>query len=253
MEHSLLIQHSIGDEIRAGGYIHSEADKRAFQDFLKDLNGMLGTDHQYLTEFGVYRIAGSGEIFVKHMPNIQSETARSYMLWQMLEDNIPNFAELVYGMYMHFRSSDEYIAPKEAPSSAHIYVRYDNCFWKLKPRKLKEKLLQLAHSPRDAAYLPLTMRMLASWKPPALREVLIGYLNTESVTHEAVGLPADDSGYAPSLETMRRDLLFSALNGLKYYPSEDVIGLIWPFTSSQDKDVASAAQKSMSAMQKRLK
>ena len=252
MEPDVLLQYLIDQEIKDGGCFASASDKAAFDAFLDDLNGQLGTDFHYLAEIDRCRIPGSGAIVAKHIHNIMSETARSYMMWQMAGDRIPGCGELLYEMYLHFKASGEYIAEKGAPSPAHIYVRYDNAFRTLRPRRLKAKLLQLAYCPRDAYYLPFSMRMLASWRLPECRDLLIGWLRREPATHEAVGLPQDDSGYAPTLQTIRRDLKFTALAGLKYYPSEEVLQLIREHTADADRDVTEAAAKAIRAIEKKL-
>ena len=247
-----LIQYLVDQEVKEDVYCVSDSDKNVFNTFINELNEQLGTDYHYLTEIDNYRIQGSGTIVAKYIPQIMSETVRSYMMGQMVEDRIPGCSALLYEMYLHFKTSNEYIAKKGYPSPAHICVRYDHAFKTLKPKRLKDEFLQLADCPRDAYYLPFTVRMLASWRIPEVKDILVRYLYGERITHKAVDLPLDDEGYAPSLCTIQRDLKFTALAGLKYYPSEIVLQLVQKYTKDPDKDVEEAAQKAVNIIKTKL-
>lgn len=168
----------------------------------------------------------------------------------MVSDKIKDCDKLVFQLYMHFRLSDEYIAKPGEPAPAHIYVRYDNAFKNLKPKRLAENLMELAHNPRDAFYLPFTMRMLASWKLPEMKDLLLSYAANDSISAQDVGIHDSEQLYFPSVESIKRELTFTAINGLKYYPSEEVIGVILSLTSNSDKDIKSAAKRSLMALTK---
>ena len=153
-------------------------------------------------------------------------------------------------MYTQFKSSDEYIARPGEPAPAHIYVRYDDAFRKLKPKRLAKDLMELAHSPRDAFYLPFTMRMLASWMMPEMKDLLLSYCAKDSFSAHDVGIHDDKQQYFPSVEFMKRELTFTAIYGLKYYPSEEVRDIIASLATSADKDIKSAAKRTLIALTK---
>ena len=146
---------------------------------------------------------------------------------------------------MQFRSS---IAKPGKPAPAHIYVRYDNAFRILKPRRLAKDLIELAHSPRDAFYLPFTMRLLASWKMPEMKDLLLSYSANDSFSAQDVGICDSEQPYFPSLESMKRELTFTAINRLKYYPSAETLNVITSFLSSPDKDIKLATKRTLSAL-----
>ena len=168
----------------------------------------------------------------------------------MVADKIKGCDKLVFQLYMQFRSSDEYIAKPGEPAPAHIYVRYDNAFKKLKPKRLVKDLMELAHSPRDAVYLPFTMRMLASWKIPEMKILLLSYSASDSFSAQDFGIYDSEEPYFPPLEFMKRELLFTAINGLKYYPSPEVREIITSLAASADKDIKSAAKRTLIALTK---
>jgi len=129
-----------------------------------EINCCFGTNFHYLAEIDRFNIHGSGEIMAKYISSFPSETVRGFLIPQIVADRLKDADKLILQLYLHFKNSDEYIAKPEEPSPAHIYVRYDNAFKSLKPKRLQNELLKPAHDPRNAFYLPFTMRMLASWK-----------------------------------------------------------------------------------------
>ena len=248
----ILIDYSIRMEKAGEAYRYSSQDKKILEALFFDLNSTLSTDIHYLAEMDHYQIFGSGKIVEKYILSFQSESVKSYLMGQMVVDKIPSCCDLIYQMYMHFRDSDEYIAKRGEPSPAHIYVRYDNCFRRLKPKRMKAELFQLAKHPRDAHYLPLTMRMLASWKPQGMRDLLLQYLDGSVITPKSIQLPEDDSSYYPPTTFVRRELQFTAIAGLKYYPSDDVLEILRPYCFSSDVDIRMAATKTVKAIEKML-
>lgn len=155
---------------------------------------------------------------------------------------------MILQLYLRFQSSDEYIAAPGAPAPAHIYTRYDDAFRRLRPKKLSKDLVALAHSPRDAFYLPFTMRMLASWKLPEMKNILISYAMSDSITAQEVRLCDDGKEYFPPLEFIRRELKFTAIEGLKYYPSEETIRLIASLAAGADKSIKTAVNKTLKVL-----
>lgn len=245
---NILLRLSIEEEQSGKQYGCSEGDKDLLQAMMKEINSCLGTNLHYLAELDHYHIKGSGEIVAKYIQSFQSESVKAYLIPQMVLDKTQDCDLLIYQLYMHFKASDAYRAKPGKPSPAHIFVRYDNAFRRLKPKRLKAELLALAGHPQDAFYLPLTMRMLASWKLPATEEILLSYLDGSKITAESVGLPPEEENRFPFI---RRELKFTAIEGLKYYPTERNTALIRSYTNDPDKDISMAVKKTSKYWEKR--
>ena len=238
-----VLQDSIENEKNGLEYRYSDSDREILNEMFAELNALYRTDFHYLAELDAYSIKSARELFLKHIDRFESEYIRAILMTQIVEDGVKNAEQIVLRLYQHFKISDEYISTQNQPSPAHIYTKYDNAFAKLKPKRLKDELLALIGTARDACYLPLTVQMLASWKIPELQEVLISYLDGSDITAESVGLLADAEGYYPSLDFIKRQIKFSAIAGLKYYPCDKVKKLLMEYSADADKDIAQAAKK----------
>ena len=262
MEHSLLVVggcilnynivllDSIDRERKGIDYFCSESDKIVLEKMIDNINKRCGTDFHFLAEIDAFNIPESGTIMVQYLDQFQSESIRSYLIPQIVSDRVQECAGIVLSSYLHFKNSDEYISAPGKPAQAQIYTRYDNAFRELKPKKLKEDFLSLACNPRDAFYLPFTMRMLASWQIPDIESVFTFYMDSTNITSESVGLPAQSENYYPPLSFIRRELKFTAIDSLKYYPSENTIKLIKSCMNDSDKDICSAAKKTFRFLEK---
>ena len=231
-------------------YICSNSDKEMLHKLLDEINDYAGTDYHYLAELDAFHIPGVGRIVAKYITKFSSESVKGYLIPQMVSDKIKNCDMLILQLYMQFRASNEYIAKPGEPAPAHIYVRYDDAFRKLKPKRLAKELMELAHNPRDAFYLPFTMRMLASWKLPEMANLLVSYCAKDSFSAHDIGICDDKQPCFPPLEFMKREVMFTAIYGLKYYPSEEVRNVITSLAISADKDIQSAAKRTLAVLTK---
>lgn len=245
LNYSKILLNNIEQEIKGLDYIYPKADKELLHRLLEEINTYAGTNFHYLAELDAFNIPGSGKIIAKYITNFSSESVKGILIPQMVSDKVKNCDKLIIQLYLHFKSSNEYIARPGEPAPAHIYVRYDNAIKRLKPKKYAKELLALARNPRDAFYLPFTMRMLASWKLSEMKNLLISYSTDDCFTAQDVGIYDDEQQYFPPFESMKRELKFTAIDGLKYYPSKEVADLITPFLSSCDKDVRAAAKRTL--------
>lgn len=250
--HEAVLRDAIKKEISGEDYCYSASDKVLLGKMFAEINRSLGTDIRYLVEMDAFIFHGSGEIVARYITQFETEGVRAYLLEQIIADKVPDCDLLTYELYKHFKSSESYISQPQAPAPAHIYVRYDNTFRRLRPRRLKAELLELARSPRDAEYLPFTMRMLASWRVPQMHDILLSYAESDRLTPADVGLdPSDDLRRAPTLDTIKRNLKFTAIAGLKYYATPEAKAVLDRFAASDDKDFREAAEKSLAFMEKR--
>ena len=215
----------------------------------EEIRHVAGMRFHYVAELEWSFIPGIAKIVRKYISLFQSETVRAYLLFQLTPEQIDDYHSLLVELYNHFRESDAYISPPETASPAHITVRYDNVLYKFKSKKYADSFMVWARSPRDASYLPLTMRKLSSWKHPAMKEILLRYLDPSWLTPYDVRLPEDsEKKYFPSLETIERELRFIAIKGLQYYPTPGVQENLRYYLNTPDKDIQSAIKRSLEKM-----
>lgn len=249
--HEAVLRDAIQKEIRGEDYLYTAQDKVLLGKMFAEINRSLGTHIRYLAEMDAFIYHGSGEIVARYIKQFETEGVRAILLAQIIADKIPDCDLLTYELYMHFKCSDSYISQPFKPSPLHITGSYDNAFRRLNPRRLKAELLELARSPRDAEYLPLTMRKLASWRTPQMLDILLAYADSDWLTPADVGLdPNDDRRRAPTLETINRNLKFTAIAGLKYYTTTEAKAVLNRFSAYDDKDFREAAEKSLAFVAK---
>ena len=243
---------SIAREKAGLDYVCSEHDRYILDMLFKDINTYLNIDIHYIAELDSLNLVGSGSIIAQYINKFESESVRSYLIPQIVSDKIDNVEELVIELYQKFKISHEYISAAEKPAPTHIYTRYDTAISSLKPKKLKMKLLDIVNSPRDVFYLPLTSQMIASWRLPEFKDLLLYCGKDGEITREDVGLPNDNRKYYPPYEVITRQLKFIVINSLKYYPTNDTLNFIKEFLNEDDDDLNSCAEKSIAYIIKRL-
>ena len=240
----MVLQASIEREKKGVEYIYSEQDKATLKLMLNELNFALNSNYQYLAELDLQNIVGAGKIFINWIEKFSSHTIKSILLQQIIADKVKDSDILALRLYNEFKNSNEYIASKGMSSPAHIYVRYDNAFSKLKSQRIQNELLNLMKLPRDAFYLPLTFRMLSSKKLPEFEHILFYYSDEKNINCNMLGI--DNSGeYYPSITFIQRELKFSCIYGLRFYPSQNTLKILDDFLKSNDDDIKKATQKTI--------
>lgn len=251
MGYDKIILDKIENEKKGIDYCCNEEDKGILNEMFEEINSKCGTHLEYLAEIDSYRIPNSGFIIIKYLDKFNSESVKGYLIPQIVSDKVNGCAEIILSSYLHFKQSKEYISDPGEPSPSHIYVRYDNAFRTLKPRRLSSKLIILISNPRDAFYLPFTMRMLAAWRLPQLENILYSYINSECITLESVGLSTINDNYFPPISFIRRELLFSAIDCLKYYPTAYSLEILRKYSSNSDRDISVASKKALQYIKKK--
>ncbi len=240
----MVLQASIEREKNGIGYIYSEQDRNILKLMLNELNLALNSNFQYLAELALQNLVGAGKIFVKWIEKFSSHTIKSILLQQIIIDKVKDSDFLALRLYNDFKNSNEYIAQKETTAPAHIYIRYDNAFSKLKSQRIQNELLNLMKFPRDAFYLPFTFRMLLSKKLPELEHILISYLDEKNLTCDLLGVDNSD-GYYPPITFIQRELKFSCIYGLRFYPSQNTLKILGDFLNTNDTDIKEATRKTI--------
>lgn len=233
---AVILLSCIEDEKNGIGYVYSEEDGKILKQIFSELNNRLSTNYhyQYLAELSCLNIVGAGEIYAKYIKSISSQIVRAYLVHQIVSDRVSDVDKLILDLYISFKNSDDYTASPYFPSET-----YDNAFRRLKPKRLKKELTELVKNPKDAYLMPFTVRMLASWKIPEIRDLLMLFLNSENISAKNVGIEENDYS---RLSFARRQLKFDAIYGLRYYGDPNPIKV---FCDSSDQDISLSAKKSL--------
>lgn len=239
----------IQSEISGTDYTYSKEDRLLLDEMIHELNTIAGTSYSYLAELDSYSIQDADKIISSYIERFSSESVRAYLLPHIAVERNADSAYMVLRMYNHFRESEEYIATSQQNVPAHIYVRYDNAFRKIHSKRIKNELLKLSKSARDAFYLPLTVRMLAAWKLPGLYEVLARYAFGDDLDAKAFGLNTEEESY-PAIEHMTRELRFTAIDCLRHYPSQSTVDIINRYIDDPDVDIVMACKKTLKTLMK---
>ena len=220
-------------------------DREILKSMFAELKNVYGYDLHYIVDLDFFWYKDAEGIFYKYVGDFQSETTRALIIRQLAHNKRKDTAEIIYDWYLHFKNSSYYISKPGRPSADWEALQYDHAFCKLKSKRIKNKLLQLSYYPRDAYYLPFTMKMLGSWKIPEMEERFLSYLEGRGITKETLGLPEDDSDYGPNYEWIKRQLFFRGMDILRYFPSEKNKNLISGYLNDPDRDIREAAERQL--------
>jgi hypothetical protein len=201
---------------------------------------------------------GSSDILLKYIHQIESESFRAtvfqWIIWEKMHHKvkIKDLDRIIMDLYHHFRASSYYISPPGPARSAHIYIKYDNAFNRLKSRKIVPELVELMKNRREVYILSITASMIArKWAPKELGEIMANHLMNKNVTRADVGIP-EEGDYYPSLETIVGQSSFTAIKCLQYYPSEENLKIIMDYTNNPYEELAKFAQEHAEKMKKKL-
>lgn len=249
----IVLAYNIENEKNGIGHVYGENDKKILAAMTRDINKHLGTDIHYLTEIHMFNLQGAGSIMLNYIHQFESESVKAYLIPQLVTDRVPNCSEIILDLYKGFKSSNKYISAPGESAPVHIAMSYDYAFTKLKPKKYRKELMNYMIEPRDIFYLPLTARMIASWKKPEMYERMLKLYESYSITDNELGLEEGVEGYAPPAEFIRRELKFTAIDCLKYYPTEEVVEMLVKLLDHSDKHFRNAANKSLKYIEKHKK
>ena len=223
----------------------------AIDKMFAEINAKLNTNFHYIAEIDSFSIPGSGPIMAQYILKFSSESIRAYLTPQIVSDRVSGVDALVIELYRKFKSSSEYISPADEPDPAHIYARYDNAISTLKPKKLKLDLLEVVNTPRDVFYLPFTVRMMASWKLPGFKNLLLYCIRDGGISLEDIGLPDDNRTYYPSFEFIKEQLKYIVIDSLKYYSTNDVLDYLSTINDN-DPDLDICIKRTVAYINKHL-
>ena len=251
LKYMKVLLDSIEREKAGSDYFYSTADREVLNNIFAEVEEYTKTSISSLAEIAALNIPGAGEIYSRYVSQISSESVKSFLIPQIVTDKVKDRDFLLIQMYLQFKESNEYISAPNSPSPAHICARYDYAFAKIKSKRIMKDLVLLAQFPRDAYYLPSTMRMLASWKVPALKNLLMLYSSENNISAQDIGIYDLDNEYFPPFSFIKRELRFLAIDALKYYPCDDVYKLIERYVKDIDPNVRAVASKTIKYLIKR--
>lgn len=243
MLHEKVLNDLIEREITGADCAYAGEDRTILIDMMDTINSQKGTNIRSLVELDTFHILGAGEIIVNYVDCFSSETVKAYLISHLVLDRVTDCDKIILQLYLRFRKSKEYISPPGKPAPSHIYVRYDNAFRNMKSKRIADALLDVVSSPRDAFYLPLTVGMLASWKLPKLKEILLRYSVPNNILVQDIGIEGNGEPYFPPFAFISKELRFSAINGLKHYPSNEALDALKECALDSDVDIKLAAQR----------
>lgn len=220
-------------------------DSNMFREMLGEINS-LGYNIHHLATLDFYTFPNIGEIIKKYIFRFQSEKIRAALLEQMVVSRLPDCGEILLKLYCNYTES-----MCQTPANAGIVARYDNAFSHCKPKRIKDKLVTLIAEPINAYQLPLTVKMLSSWKVPQCKEILLRYLHPENITAKELQIAEDVNDLTKRLLYRQKQLRCAAIINLRYYPSEEVILLLENIKFETDCDYVQAAEKSLQYIYKR--
>ena len=133
-----------------------------------------------------------------------------------------------------------YMYAKEALGDKADYLKI-GIVYPLPEKKIKE-FVSLADDPLDFLELPITMRKFASYRAPEIEAVLHHYL--EDFVCEKDRTPKDSF--------QCRERCFTAIYGMRYYPSDKNLAFAADLIKNPDKDIKKAAENTYNYMLKKI-
>lgn len=242
-EYGVVLRDAIKQEAIGKLYNYGDEDKKLLEIMCSEIRSVTAVHLQHLAELDYLHIKGSGSTISKYIAIFRSETVRAVLMSQLVLERVNDCDLIALSLYKHFKQSNSYISKPGEPSSAHIYTRYDDAFRRLKPKRIKKELFDLINNPRDAFYLPYTVRLLSSWKIPSMKELLIKHSNSFQISAEELGFYSGIDISSSYLVYMQRNLRMNALFSLRYFPSDETIRVVQNAIDDGDEDIREIAKK----------
>lgn len=249
MKDNYILDLAIEDEIMGISYYKSSYDKPIIKQLMEDINIHKNTNYRYLAQLDILKIDDINDIIIKYIDEFQSSHIKVILLKQLVLGQYDKKEDLAINLYNDFKKSKYYISDIGESSCHHIYNIYDNILSNFNYKKDKIKLLCVIKNPRDAFYLPLTLKMMAQLKIDEMKEILIKFLDSAFITRK-VGSQFNDELYDPNLSQIKRTLKLYALEYLKYYPTEDVHNIVIKYESNKDLEIQKIARKTLNHIKK---
>lgn len=221
----------------------SKQDAAVLHDMIQEINMACGSNFRGYSDISDSLIAGSGDIVAKWIFHLQSHMTRASLLFHLAGDRqngvkpIKNCANIIWQLYSDYRVSSEYF-------DRRIQMEYDAAFVALRSKALSENIVRIADNPLEFSWLPRTMKMVASWKPVGFPKLLRKALEQPELMCEFLStqdseIMLRDAGDSIEHECNRwkETASFTAVVGLKYFPSEQNLALLRGFAQQREAEM----------------
>jgi len=248
-KNNFLLDLAIEDEITGVSYIKNNYDKQLLKQLFFEINSQNHSNFRYVAQLDLLKIENINHIIIKYIYEFNSEHIRVILLKQLFYGDDFQKEDIAIKCYDTFKNSKEYISDIGEPSPSIICIIYDNLFSNFSSKTEKMKLLHIIKNPRDAYYLPLTLKMMSQLKIEEVKVFLLKFLNPTSIT-KSIGSKYNDDKYDPSLSSIKHQLLLSAIELLKYYHTQDVYNAVKKYEFDKRIDVQKQVEKTLNHLKK---
>lgn len=246
---NFLLDLAIEDEITGVSYFKNSYDKQLLKQLLFEINSQHGTNYRYLAQLDFIKMENINHIIIKYLDEFKSEHIKVILLKQLFLGNDFEKEDLTIKYYNKFKESKEYISEIGEPAPNKIITIYDNLFSNFSSKKDKIKLLDIIKNPRDAYYLPLTVKMLSLLKNDEIKEILLKFLNSSFVSRK-IGTLYKDENYDPSLPIIKHKLLLMSIEYLKYFSTDEVYNALKKYENDKNLEIQRLAIKTIKHIKK---
>ena len=230
-------------QLDATSPVVSNQDAAVLDSMIQEINEVCGSRFRGYSDMANFLIAGSGDIVAKWIFHVQSHMIRASLLFHLVGDRqngmkpVRNCADLIWRLYSEYRASSEYF-------DRRIQMEYDAAFVALRSKALSAYLVHVADNPLEFCWLPRTMKMVASWKPTGFSEVLRKALEQPEAMNMYLRAQSADVKLRDSGDSLERECerwketaSFTAVIGLKHYPSEQNLALLKSFAQYRETEM----------------
>ncbi len=239
---NIILLESIRDEKLKRDFCYSKHDKKILNKIFKQISDELSINVKYLCELYFLEIPGCGSIINQYIREFESETVKAYIVHHIVDDRIKDCERILLNLYYSYKKSSEYIGVSKC-YSPFISVIYDNLFKQLKPKTIAHELIELGENPFDYFSLPLTMRMVASWKMYEMYELSVLYLSEDISYIDNFLAKNHNNDWRPTPHFIKRQITFTAIDNLKYFQSNDSYKILKKLSNNTDDDIRYLAKK----------
>lgn len=212
----------------------------------------------YLSEIALIDLPiGAGAILLKYIHQFESESCRAALIPSIITDKIyhkikyRDIDKTMMGLYLHFLASDFALALPGSPyASSHIYMAYDNAFWRLKSKKIMPQIVERLKNRLEVMRLSITAKMIArKWAPPELGEIMANHLSNKNVTRADLEMPEASLEY---FEYIVEQSCFTAIYCLQFYPSKKNLEIVLSYTKGYSSELMECALKHAKIIEDKL-
>lgn len=256
-----LLAEAIIAERNGRRYCFSGKDKDVIREMCDEINETYPDYYykfHYLSEIEQIDLpVGAGAILLKYIHQFESESCRAALIPSIITDRIyykvkyRDLDKTMMDLYLHFLASDFAFALPGSPyASSHIYMAYDNAFWRLKSKKIMPQIVERLKNRLEVMRLSITAKMIArKWAPPELGEIMANHLSNKNVTKADLGIPEASLRY---FEYIVEQSCFTAIYCLQFYPSKKNLEIVLNYTKDYPPELVECALKHAKIIEDKL-